>query len=131
MSSTNGNSYNLGNVVGLVRSLTPPVDKPYVIWGKVLDETQPLVVQLKIYKGSGDPALEPSWSNLMSEDQTVSINFADLEGVPDLIDSVELVDSSLVGSRQGVEVFNIPVADMLDSLGLDLSAWYNNGLTGQ
>lgn len=56
---------NLGNVVGLIKSETPP-PKPYVLWGKILDPQEPEIVQLKTYKGVGDITQGANWDDIPS-----------------------------------------------------------------
>lgn len=85
------NKYNLGNVVGLIRSEVPPKDKPYVIWGKILDSTKPLVVQLRIYNGTGDASLEANWNPIMVDGQSATINFSDIEGVPSIFTNFGII----------------------------------------
>ena len=58
---------NLGNIVGLVKSSTVPVNadgsaKTYVLWGKILNPSSTNVVQIRKYSGSGNPLLEVNWN---------------------------------------------------------------------
>lgn len=51
---------NLGNVVGLVKGLTPPT-KPYVLWGKILDISDPNKVELRYFAGGGSATDPNNW----------------------------------------------------------------------
>lgn len=51
---------NLGNVVGLVKGLTPPT-KPYVLWGKILDISDPNEVELRYFAGGGSATDPNNW----------------------------------------------------------------------
>lgn len=63
---------NLGNVVGLVRSETPPT-KSYVIWGKILNPAAPEVVELRFYKGTGAVNLEANWPLITAGGKVIKV----------------------------------------------------------
>ena len=122
------NKYNLGNVVGLIRSETPPAAKPYVIWGKILDATKPLVVQLRIYKGTEDASLEANWNPIMVDGQSATINFSDIEGVPDIFKDfgISIETEELVALNEDGEVFSkVSIRDIVNALkDFDPMSWY-------
>lgn len=111
------NVYNLGNVVGLIRSTTPPKTKPYLIWGKILDESAPLTVQLRIYKGSGDPALEANWLPILTAGQTTEVGWEDIEDKPNIFAKVKVENGKLIFTTlAGVEIDSEELSTIINGL---------------
>ena len=111
------NVYNLGNVVGLIRSTTPPKTKPYLIWGKILDESAPLTVQLRIYKGSGDPALEANWLPILTAGQTTQVGWEDIEDKPNIFAKVKVENGKLIFTTlNGVEIDSEELSTIINGL---------------
>lgn len=127
------NVYNLGNVVGLLRSKQPPKDKPYVIWGKILDESQPLIVELRLYKGSGDTALEANWLPISASGGSSVVNWADIEGKPKLPKSMDINEHSLrLLDENSEQIVSIPLADLLNNIrDFDPKLWYTKEAKNQ
>lgn len=111
------NVYNLGNVVGLIRSTTPPKKKPYLLWGKILDESAPLTVQLRIYKGSGDPALEANWLPILTAGQTTQVGWEDIEDKPNIFAKVKVENGKLIFTTlNGVEIDSEELSTIINAL---------------
>jgi len=95
--------FNLGNVVGLIRSLTPPASKPFVMWGKILNIAFPLVVELRIYAGTGDPALEGNWLPILPTIQKVQFTITSGTAI------------QIVPSATWAILGNIPITQVIDT----------------
>lgn len=114
---------NLGNVVGLIRGVTPPT-KTYVIWGKIIDPINPNVVVLHTYKGVGDVTLEMNWKPLNTDSNQVYWD--------DIIDRPRVVENLAVNNQKlkaqdinGQDIAAISVEAILRGYNIDLLTMYN------
>lgn len=122
------NIYNLGNVVGLIRSTTPPKLKPYLIWGKILNESAPLTVQLRIYKGTGDPALEANWVPILTAGQSTDVSWVDIQDKPLIAGKLKVEGTKLVlKTENGDEIDAEELVNIINGLpNFDPELWWSN-----
>lgn len=122
------NIYNLGNVVGLIRSTTPPKLKPYLIWGKILNENAPLTVQLRIYKGTGDPALEANWLPILTASQGTDVSWVDIQDKPPIAGKLKVEGTKLVlKTENGDEIDAEELVNIINGLpNFDPELWWSN-----